>query len=229
MALIDNIIAYYKAEWNANAEVWTNGTFTSPSYTTWKIWQWFNFTTSNYVNCGDVYNIEYNLPFTKSFWHKSTDAGAAVQLLSKQDSVTTFWTWIEMNWGKYWCWLYQTSTSIRRQTTSTYNDWNWHHIVITYSGSGAGSGVIFYVDWVSVANSSIWGTDTINQTMVNATWFQINWRWNSTNSTHTWVMDEIWIWSRVLSWAEITQLYNGWVGLSYPFTIGSSAMFAFFL
>jgi hypothetical protein len=82
MALTDNLIAYYKLDGNANAEVWTNWTFTWASYTTGKIWNGANFTSSNYINCWDVYDIEYNQPFKKSFWIKTTDNTASKHLLS---------------------------------------------------------------------------------------------------------------------------------------------------
>jgi hypothetical protein len=41
-------------------------------------------------------------------------------------------------------------------------------------------------------------------------------------------IDEVGIWSRVLTSTEVTQLYNGGAGLQYPFTNGNNRNFLMF-
>jgi hypothetical protein len=46
------------------------------------------FTTSSFINCGNVLNFEWNQPFTKTFWHNTTDNRQYYQLLTKQQAAS---------------------------------------------------------------------------------------------------------------------------------------------
>ena len=189
---------------------WNNGTLNgSPTKTRVLQNDGLAFTTSM-VNFWDVLDFEYNESFTKSFWNKTTDWASAKHLMSKQSSSTTYWPWIEISLWKYACWLYQSLSSLRRETSLAYNDWKWRMVTFTYNGNWLASWLIWYIDWLPVTLSAKAGdTWTITQTMLNTTWFQINGRWNSTtDSVHTGTIINPMIWNRALSATEIQLLHK---------------------
>lgn len=97
--------------------------------------------------------------------------------------------------------------------TSAINDTDWHHLVITYNGNAALSGVKMYLDGSAMSMSQVedsletdddilTSTDMIFGAFINNT---------STNSTiyhFDGYMDEIAIWSKELSSDEISDVYN---------------------
>lgn len=220
MALTDNLVSYYKLESNSNDSHWSNnGTDTSVSYWTGKIWNCANYTTTSYSNMGNVFDMERTQAWTKSFWHKTTDSWVDLCLLTKQNSAyPNQWIFTLINWGKYTQYVYSGSwLRLQVRTNSTYNDWNWNFITVTYDGSVDANGILIYVNG-SLAATTIEFNTIGAFTTLTTNWFQINWRWNSTSQTHTGSIDEVWIWTRVLSASEITELYNWWNWLTYPFT-----------
>jgi hypothetical protein len=90
------------------------------------------------------------------------------------------------------------------------SDTNWHHIIVTGNSDGT---VIVYVDGVLVFSHTTAG-DIIAITNIAGGSFG---REHYGNYYISGAMDEIAIWSRVLSQSEITTLYNNGLALSYPF------------
>lgn len=92
--------------------------------------------------------------------------------------------------------------------TSTFNTDTWYHIVITYDGSTT---LEAFSQGVSL------GTQTLGAALntTGSTLYICN-QAGSGLSFNGYV-DEIGIWSRVLSGSEITSLYNSGAGLQYPF------------
>ena len=88
-------------------------------------------------------------------------------------------------------------------SANSYNDGNWHFAVITQSGTS----LTLYVDNVSV--STLTGTPSLStQTTMG--------RNGGTNYQYVdGLIDEVGVWSRVLSISEITQLYNSGDGCTY--------------
>ena len=100
-----------------------------------------------------------------------------------------------------------------------YGDNNWHHLVLTYDGST----IVFYVDGSIVDSNSAWLGNLAN----------IDTFWGIGGDEYTSVatppdasfwgsIDETGVWSRALSEAEVTSLYNNGIGLPYTdFTVGT--------
>ncbi len=86
------------------------------------------------------------------------------------------------------------------------NDGNYHHVVVTCNANAA----VIYVDGTS-RNSGTLSLVTANQVI------SIGSRSDST-SFITGNVDEVGIWDRALSAAEVVELYNGYLGKQYPFT-----------
>ena len=88
----------------------------------------------------------------------------------------------------------------------------WTHVVQTYNGTNVE---------MFVSGSSVWsGSRTISSTN---TPLRIGMLYGNNAAPFDGVIDEVGIWSRVLTGAEITSLYNSGAGLAYPFTTGTNA------
>jgi hypothetical protein len=124
------------------------------------------------VSMGDVLDFDYNQPFSAGAWIKtSLDTGMSV--ITKQDSGGSFsgWNLQVAAGGKIYFQLVNTyctsGNCIEVYTTDdlNYDDGNWHHVMFTYDGSGAGSGVNLYFDGKLVAKtvfSASLSTSTVN-------------------------------------------------------------------
>ncbi len=78
--------------------------------------------------------------YTLEGWVKSTTSGTEMTVVSKSSNF-----WLGLNYGK--AAIYDWTASTTCQTTTTYNDGNWHHLAATLS-SGVSNGSIIYVDGV---------------------------------------------------------------------------------
>ncbi|NTW32250.1 MAG: LamG domain-containing protein [Bacteroidetes bacterium] len=96
--------------------------------------------------------------------------------------------------------------SVDLNSNYTITDGNWHHIVVT-GASGAGT---IYVDGISRNTGSFSGLTSAGTTL------SIGVRPDN-NYYITALIDECAIWSRALTAAEVTSLYNSGNGLAYPF------------
>lgn len=219
MALDTNLVAYYKLDWNSNDSVGSNNwTDTSVSYVAGKIGnaaQW-NWTSSKIIVANNLWVTWWNISI--AWWFKmNTDISSGFQCFCEQsDNGTSVWNSIRYDYNswtrrlvfdrvRYWIVDEQVLYNITLWTT-------WHHIAYTYNWTT----VTWYVDWASVwtiAASWNWSVPQWNFFSILA----LNWGFFS-NIT----IDEIWIWSRAISWSEITQLYNAWAWLTYPFTTQAS-------
>lgn len=104
-------------------------------------------------------------------------------------------------------------------TTNTLSAGTWYHIVVTYNAS---TGAIkIYIDGTEASYStSTTGASNIAQNTEN---IRIGARSYDTNiNPFDGIMDEYGVWNKVLSSAEVTELYNSGAGLAYPFSAGSS-------
>lgn len=97
------------------------------------------------------------------------------------------------------------------------NDGNWHMCTITYDGTT----IRLYTD--GTAGST--GTPTLNTAAAH---LFVGER-NDGSSKFTGDIDEVYLWTRALSAAEVTSLYNGGAGLQYPFTTSINSGFLMFM
>lgn len=110
--------------------------------------------TNDYINVGNYsdYDFEYNQPFSMAAWIK-TNSTATQLLMAKNENSGNFrgyYMYITATSGYITTALRSTSTYRIDLTGSTkVNDNQWHHITMTYDGSGLGTGVELYVDGVA--------------------------------------------------------------------------------
>lgn len=195
---------------NTNAEVWTIWSLTpswSPSTVTWKILNWRQY----WSTAKDQFTYSSAIPaWTISLWiNKNTVTGWRI-FWKTQLSVTDVIT-ITLTSSKIA--LIINDSADLNSSASTLSDNTWYHYAITWDWSN----VIVYKNWAVETTQS--STKTVQ---ANAQQFSI---WNTnfdTSQPYAGIVDELWIWTRALSSWEISQLYNSWNWLTYPFTISST-------
>ena len=219
MSLTDWLVSYYKMDtgswttlfdsvgtndWSINWATWTTGKIndwlsfngSSSNINLWQptaltnIFAWW-WTYSCWVKINTIWEV------TRRFF----DKGYKILFLLLNDWVnraqfTTF-----------------TSTNpwFRRFTEIPLNEWIF--VSVTWNSNTPTIAPKVYYNWVSQSISSqasqfLW--------TVNDAWFDfIVWNNSAGNRAFDWKTDEVWIWNRVLTSAEITELYNNWDGLQY--------------
>ena len=220
--LLTNISAYWKLDGNSTDSASTNnGTDTAITYGNayGKINQGalYNGTTSN-INLGNVLGTVFVGAHSVSGWMYPT-GGSYAELVGKTTTNTSHPIDYYANLGTslfFIAYIGDGTSAMVAQTPNnkiTLNAWNF--VVVTYDGSGNRSGISIYINGVS-QTLTLSGSTTL--TPVNGTDSTIIGSRSDAATTLTGNMDEVGIWSRVLTSSEVTQLYNSGAGIQYPFT-----------
>lgn len=91
----------------------------------------------------------------------------------------------------------------------------WHNIIMSYDGTT----ITAYVDGTSVGTATVTGNGTasfVNKTQVGSA---LNMNTGATQDFISAKEDEIGVWTRALTSAEVTSIYNAGAGNQYPFGI----------
>ena len=176
------------------------------------------------ISMGNVMDLSSNSPFSISVWFRTTtataprpanslDSGVYADLVSKEDINPPYIGWrFFMNDGAFgtvgiqlYSGLYQQLYT--RTSSSTYNDGFWHLAVATYDGSGSNSGLRLYIDG-SLASPTITAPQGALGPMSNPIDFNIGAR-DDAYETFDGDIDDVAVFSRGLTAAEISALYTG--------------------
>lgn len=110
------------------------------------------------------------------------------------------------------------------------NLWNWNKNISHWiSTKNTWYHIVIIADWTNLKLYNNW---VLKGKLSESNYLFVKniWNWGSTYPGYwwNWKLDEIWIWSRVLSdwwasvwdtaWWEVAELYNSWNWLAYPFT-----------
>jgi len=218
MALTDNLISYWKLDetsWNASDSVWSNTlTNTSVTYSSWKINNWAVFNWSAKLEKSSTSSLEPTSALTYWFWFKVNNFSVNHGFLVKNHSTT--WAspyisyWVRMITTKsmdtfisLWGALIEYGVS----DPIWYSAWTRYFYVFTYDWSYTRT----YINWTKREETSRTWSIAYNWWSLNL-WTDLWW-----DSVQGWV-DEAFIYSRAISSTEVTELYNSWNGLQYPFT-----------
>jgi len=149
--------------------------------------------------------------FSISLWIKPT-YGASYWMVSKADtgkkeyifglwgSGVVIWALYSNDGGSQYIQQYD---GVDRR--SALADGNWHHLAATYDGSEAETGLTFYVDNSAVtAGRSINGYSDLNDSGGN---LRIG-GWATNSNTFLGYIDEVSMWNKELSAAEVDSTYN---------------------
>lgn len=165
-----------------------------------------------YVDCGNIASFERTDSFSIEFWMKSTQLGDFRHLISRFAVNTAGWI-VRLQSGKIevcLSYIWSTSHLIRKKTiVNTYNDGNWHHVVVTYNGSSLASGLLIYVDGSNQACTVV--NDLLDGSMIINTNLNLGAR-NNGSLVYTGYLDEVVIYSYKISDPYILYRYNSGIG-----------------
>jgi len=167
-----------------------------------------------FANFGNICSFERTDSFSIEAWVKYTGTEAPGSMICRQSN-TVFNGWAIRNMsGKIEIMLINTfgSNQIRKRTQSTFNDGNWHHLVITYNGSSLASGVLIYLDNALQTCDVV--TDALSASIIANADLMWGTRGLLTNYGIGWTgyIDECVIYTTVLSTDQITARYNAGSG-----------------
>lgn len=219
MALIDNLVTYYKLDEAAGAVLDSHGTNDGTNYgATPNVAGKIN-TCYDFDGYNDYIDTEFipttNSPMTWAFWinpgtmtttkriMSSTTGGNEVGGLQFQFDATNK---IRVVSGD------GTGASIFGVSTTTITTGNWFFVVFTFDGSTSK----LYVNDGAAELSDTWTPQA------SATELDFGRRaGGSVLTTHYYdgKIDEVGIWSRAITDAEVLELYNSGSGLAYPFAV----------
>lgn len=213
MSLTDWLVSYYKADTGSGTtafdSVGSNDLTLSNTNIwdiNWKIGSCWNF-PNNFERISWYFPF-FSWSFTISFFAKINNFNVNWLLLGLwfQTDVadigfyTTSW-WVIYTFARDSSWSYTSPSDITGLSNNT-----WYHITQTWDWSILTN----YINWTENANialaSLIDWTDFISIGRINTDERQIDW-----------LIDEVWIWNRALTSTEVSELYNNWDGLQYPF------------
>lgn len=162
---------------------------------------------SDYINVGNdpLVDFERTDAFSLSCWFKCGSSSSSQLLLSKTDTNKFGYYILIASNGRP---LFSLKDSDSKRFTAfpsfSYNDNNWHHILVAYDGSSQISGVTMYIDGSQVAlNTS--GTNLTGTTKVSEP-FQIGARYNT--DIINGLIDEPAIFDRVLGSVASSSMYG---------------------
>jgi hypothetical protein len=218
MALTDNLTHYWKFDESSGNAADSVGSLTltnvSNTYGTGKINNGLitNAPTSTSTLASAAVTLGLSTAYSWSVWVKCTGTGN-FQIMNKDNPGASKRDYqIKIDNGKAGFIRFNTSNSVITNITgaTSVNDGNWHHIVYVFNGA-AGSRI--YVDGNTTpdASDSV-TTNNNNSDAVTGMYFA------SAMSTAS--IDEMGFWTKALSTAEITSLYNSGNGIQYPFPVG---------
>lgn len=220
MALIDNLIAYYKLDGNSNDSVASNdGTDTDVSYVAGKINQAADFNgSSSKIVLGTTGLPSGTSDRTISAWinpDNLTEFGVIFAYGTASSGAGFQWGF-DSSTDKLIVGRYGANASAASSTGITTD--TLQHVAVKYAH---GVGLTYYL------NGQPDGTASISSVNTNLTYARIGKAipdWDAADGAYLFdgIIDELGVWDRALSDEEILELYNSGDGLSYPFSSGSS-------
>lgn len=234
MALTTNIVHSFPLTANSNDVVGSlTGTDTSISYGSvgGNLSASFNGSSSKVIESG--YPIDGSGDFTIAFWIYVTSFGSQFYVIDNRKSPTDdnlgIWNIYFNTAGKFNFWDFNGGAfgfpSSNFNTTALSTN-TWYHVAFTRTGGTAGQ---YYLNGATDGTNTAAAAKTYSTNNTDHP-LKMGVEGESLASFFPGSMTELDFWTRALSGAEITQLYNAGTVLRYPFgsSVGSG-MFNFFL
>ncbi len=224
MALIDNIVSYWSFDSsNSNDSVGSNnGTDTNVVYSAGKISNAWVGDNTSYSAITDAASLKPAGKYSINFWMKTTTTDldtlfCSQNYLAGPDRFYGFSALLNGSGGIYFTHAFGTATNNALSSVSTsLNDNTYHMVTMIYDQAK----MYIYVDGGSDTNQNMTSNatyDTNNYPYIGARFLD---GIGAIDTKYTGAVDEIGFWSRDLSSAEVTSLYNGGAGFAYPFSSG---------
>lgn len=216
MALIDNLVSYYKLDEASGNRADSHGANTLTDVNTVG-------SATGIINLGGDFesgNNEYlstTTPFTTattnfsvSLWFKPESIGA-YQSIIQNGRQANFWNILVTSGGVF---EFFEDNIVEYASSSTLSAGVMYHLVCIKTGDGANN-ISFYV------NGSASGTASAGSISTPTTAGYIG-VYTTTGSSFQYytdgIIDEVGFWSRAITSTEVTSLYNGGAGFAYPFS-----------
>jgi len=183
--------------------------------------------TDDYVDMGNVSSLNFDKTssFTLSTWIKTNSTTGFPTFLGKlQNSPRTGYGIYLVNsgvgtvGGVGFTITNSSGNAIEVRGSINVANNNWHHIVVTYSGSSAASGVKIYTDGILNTNSTV--TDALSSATTSTASFQVG-AFNNGSQPFTGQIDDPRIYNYPLTVTQIKTLYNGGGAVRYGPVTGS--------
>jgi len=220
MALIDNILSYWKFEdltdSHGSNDLTNSGAGTGVSG---KILNCFDFENDDSDYCDTSLSFPSG-DFSVSCWiyYETPGNYDKPACIDKSEAGSLSLFAVERNTSNYWTFYVVNTTNSQYVATanSTLSTGVWTHIVGTYNNTT--KAVTLYIN-----GSAQTSTGTLSGTRATPTGnFTIGAGfYNSSRGNYfDGLIDEMGLWSKVLSSEEVTSLYNSGDGFTYPFSVG---------
>lgn len=227
MALTTNLVSYYKLDGDSTDAAGTgnNGTDTSVSYGSGfgKIGQGASFSGTSYIRVPYASSLNFSGGLSIAAWVQTSSFSSPNNLPSYISTKMKGATWAS---DLEWCFRWNDTNDIQFVVNTSGGQLNlettglglspntWYHMVATWDGSTGAA--VTYLNAVSKVTGTQAGALLTGS-------FDMEMGGNSFASEyHPCFLDEVGIWSRALTSTEITSLYNGGAGLTYPFVIDAA-------
>ena len=162
----------------------------------------------DFVNMSNVLNLanDGSDAVSISLWLK-TSLSSLGYLVSKQTGFTDGYAVFMLPTGAICFYLGSSGSSARIYacTQNTFNNGNWHNIVVTYDGSQDVSGLNIYVN--NTLQTLTVATNNTPNNVSNSGSFTIGMR-NGTAYPYLGTIDEVAVWTSELSASNVTSIYN---------------------
>ncbi len=159
------------------------------------------------INFGTAMRAPYNSASSWEIWFFPTTLLANVSILSNYNGATPAFFQIYNNLGVIGFSLVGDSVvgnlDVHTAAVLTVNTWN--HVVVTYSGANAVSGIHIYVNGVDISLTTDHNVPIVTQTYTGDTLAGND----SANDSNSGYFNRISYWNTVLSSGAVTALYNG--------------------
>ncbi|MDB5272833.1 MAG: C-terminal target protein [Chitinophagaceae bacterium] len=185
--------------------------------------------STQYVSTSQSYTNPNDL--SESIWFKTTttNGGKLIGFGNTQTGGSTvFDRHIYMdNSGLVYFGVNPLSGRITINSTSSYNDGNWHLATATLSST---TGIVLYIDGTSVASSAtpLGGQNNTGYYKIGYDAIGATWPSNPTSTYFNGALDDVLIYSRALTSTEVKTLYNGpdGPGQNGPVCVGNTLTFS---
>jgi hypothetical protein len=213
---LTGVVAYWKLDessGNASDSVGSN-TLTNTgtaTYSAGKINNGVNFTaTTMYLGKSSPTGLPSGTSaFTMATWVNFTNFSTARYFMSFGGTTNNTMPTIRCDSSTSWV-IDDNGAGTAFPAVSAMSTGTWYHIVYTYPGSGN-----IYTAYLN--GTSIGTADNTRAPNMGTTNVSIGSNNNTSQSSNlVGSMDEVGIWSRALSSGEVSDLYNGGAGISYP-------------
>ena len=170
--------------------------------------------TDDYIDCGNVLDQTGTDAFSVSGWLKY-DTTKSNTLVGKMNSSFVGYQ-IYINAANKLKFLLQGTGNLSATGVTALSTNNWYHIVITYDGTGATSGINFYINGTS---ETFTGSGSNSGGVSNSENFEIGARTGTTDALDG-SISNVSIYNLELSAAQVTTLYNS----GKPFDLNTFAI-----